>query len=162
MATVYEGERLGRYVYTLINDKHNFGAIFLVKTHCNHMGLSPYSENTYSIQQCLCAQGRVCATAVAMDRAIGILRVIRNPIDSLVARLHFGVKRGHLPNYAEDDFNLYFPRLVKDIRVHMRWHKSGNARNVQLPTEVLAYEDLLIDPQRYASDVARILGIRNT
>jgi hypothetical protein len=176
MATVYPEEfpqgqgkgAEGAANHIFVNKQSTFGkptsGKLLIKTHCQKYGFCQDPDvkapNT-TFHQCLLRDTSdfefSMQSDLDKDLIAGVLQVVRNPLDNLIARLNVEIKENRI-NFTFADLEDNFDSVLFDVQVHMKWLARARARVSEQLTEVMWYEDLQ-DPNKFASEVARVLGV---
>lgn len=103
-----------------------------------------------------------CATEHSVG---GIIRLSRNPLDNVIARLHHRYKSSGVLNItlSSDDTAR---EVIADLITYLRWHHRANLVQNMLkhkkPMFLVDYEELSINPETYWQPIASITGLNLT
>lgn len=76
-----------------------------------------------------------------------VVRIIRNPIDNVVANFNYLFQNYWLKPRGAKRFEISFHRFLRDqMRLYVRWHCRGSREASRTPTLTIAYEDLVENP----------------
>jgi hypothetical protein len=139
----------------------------LVGTHCQEYFFRQIWENwgpDSIFNECIIPDGDQSTPVqsdLPKDIIAGALQLVRNPLDVVISRLKTAKEENKLEglNITLANIEDHSDFVLRDVKTYMRWLQRARARRSGQLTEVMWYEDLLHDPNKFASDLSRVLGV---